>query len=343
MEDNKRELTSFLSIQLSMVIPKDGCELIVSGGFSDPKHITTSNKNHNVSSLSSTHEEADTRIVLHTHEASACGYDRVIVVARDTDVLILLVAFQHAFHDSEVWLKSGTARKPKFVAVHNIKLAADIQENLLAFHALTGSDTTSQFSGIGKITAWKAFCTGSNAKLLRKLGEEHLSSPEVRSSVEAFVVKLYKPSSTESSIQVLRSAMFRTSKKQLESLPPTKDALQLHIRRAHFQTFVWRNSLVAQPNLPSPLLSGWKTEDDRLVPILMGQDGVPANYLQLTTCGCTEAGQQCRRRQCMCNKAGLKCTSACACAHYLGAVDDWCKNPHNHTEEGDPDENNNNG
>ena len=38
----------------------------------------------------------------------------------------------------------------------------------------------------------------------------------------------------------------------------------------------------------------------------MGRDLAPENYLQLTTCGCTEAGQQCRGRQCMCNKAGLR-------------------------------------
>ena len=38
MEDNKRELAGFLSIQLSMVKPKEGCELIVAGGFKEPKH-----------------------------------------------------------------------------------------------------------------------------------------------------------------------------------------------------------------------------------------------------------------------------------------------------------------
>ncbi len=90
MEDNKRELTSFLSVQLSLVVPKEGCELIVSGGFSDPKHIhvTSSNENHMVDNLSCTHEEADTRIILHAHEAATCFY---VVVARDTDVLVLLI------------------------------------------------------------------------------------------------------------------------------------------------------------------------------------------------------------------------------------------------------------
>jgi len=60
---------------------------------------------------------------------------------------------------------------------------------------------TSQFAGIGKITAWKTFCADGNAKLLKQLGEKHLSSPEVRPSAEAVVVKLYESSSTEISDQ----------------------------------------------------------------------------------------------------------------------------------------------
>ena len=88
--------------------------------------------------------------------------------------------------------------------------------------------------------------------------------------------------------------MFRTTKKTLESLPPTQDALMLHIKHANFQAFVWHNAIVSQPHLPDPLVSGWKAENGQLIPVLMEQDGVPANYIQLTTCGCTESGNQCR-------------------------------------------------
>ena len=34
------------------------------------------------------------------------------------------------------------------IRIHDIRLDGDIRQGLLAFHALTGCDTTSQFAGI---------------------------------------------------------------------------------------------------------------------------------------------------------------------------------------------------
>ena len=51
-----------------------------------------------VNNLSYTHEEADTRIILHAHEAATCFY---VVVARDTDVFVLLIEFQHTLRDTD--------------------------------------------------------------------------------------------------------------------------------------------------------------------------------------------------------------------------------------------------
>ena len=327
--ENKHDLVDFLCEEFAKVHTEHDQELIISGGFNDPMKVVSSDPEHDVTQLSSNHEEADTRIILHAQEAASRGYEKLVVIAKDTDILVLLLAHRDHIDTSEVWMKSGTSQKPKFVAVHNISLSENLRKSLIQFHALTGSDTTSQFSGIGKRSAWKIFCMDNNAQFLQELGGEHLSSPETRSSAESFVCKLYHPKTSMACIQTLRSSMFRTSKKVLESLPPTEDSLMLHIRRAHYQAFVWRHAHVAQINLPSPLLSGWKEDNGAYIPILMGQEAVPANYLQLTTCGCTQSGQQCRGRQCMCTKAGLRCTSACSCAHFIGCLDSWCKNPNN--------------
>ena len=46
-----------------------------------------------VDELQSSHEEADTRILLHSkHHASDNGYNYVMVVSEDTDVYILCIA-----------------------------------------------------------------------------------------------------------------------------------------------------------------------------------------------------------------------------------------------------------
>jgi len=97
------------------------------------------------------HEEADTRLVLHAIDASRHGCSRIVVHSKDTDVLVLLLHFYPSLtHD--VWMKTGTLSKPVFIPIHELyqTLPSIVFRNLPAYHALTGSDTTSQFAGHGK-------------------------------------------------------------------------------------------------------------------------------------------------------------------------------------------------
>ena len=82
------------------------------------------------------------------------GFERVAIVCRDTDVIVL-------FKDQlprEIWIMSGTKNAPKlYQPVHEMKWDAALQFVLPAFHAVTGCDTVSQFARHGKVAAWKAF------------------------------------------------------------------------------------------------------------------------------------------------------------------------------------------
>ena len=64
--------------------------------------------------------------------------------------LILLYHFGHT--EAEVWMVSGTSKQKKCYPVHTIALKLDknILAKILGFHPLTGCDTTSSFSRIGK-------------------------------------------------------------------------------------------------------------------------------------------------------------------------------------------------
>ena len=42
-------------------------------------------------------------------------------------------------------MQAGTVRQPRNIDVHNIELPGDLTNSLLAFHVLTGCDSTSQF------------------------------------------------------------------------------------------------------------------------------------------------------------------------------------------------------
>ena len=136
----------------------------------------------------------------------------------------------------------------------------------------SGCDTTSQFYGVGKASAWKVFEDAPD--LLEHLGEDSQISADVLAKAEAFVCKLYNPGTQEVEINKARAAAFRKSKKDLDALPPTQDALILHIKRANYQTIVWNKALEPCPSLPKPEDSGWYYSEGLLKPKLMTQEKV---------------------------------------------------------------------
>ena len=307
LDENKASLAHFLCTKL----PENckllsGQELVVSGGFNDPKK-TWSSIDRDVSGLESDQEEADTRIVLHARDATLRGSQQINVLSCDTDVFLLLTAHKPWLCDV-LWMFSGTARKKCYVPIHKIHVTKEIRESLLAFHALTGCDTTSQFSGIGKKSAWTVFV--KHHDLLKYLGEESIANDKVLSNAETFVCHLYNPNTDNVLINHEREASFRRANKSLDSLPPTQNALFLHIRRAHFQTFIWKKALEPCPVLPSSEDNGWNTNDGILKPTLLTEE--PAFCIQLAYCGCSTE-RACGTRRCTCVRLSLKCSKACNC------------------------------
>ena len=65
-----------------------GQVIVVAGGFTDGE-AQSSSPELDTSVICGKHEEADTRLVIHSI-ANAC--ETVVVLARDTDVLLLLIA-----------------------------------------------------------------------------------------------------------------------------------------------------------------------------------------------------------------------------------------------------------
>ena len=87
-----------------------------------------------------------------------------------------------------------------------MNLLAEILESLLAFHAVTGCDTTSQFTSFGIKTAWQVFKQCSH--LLNYVGEHEIPSRAIVSVVKEFVCWLYEPKSTTKSSQMVQYNMF---------------------------------------------------------------------------------------------------------------------------------------
>ena len=63
--------------------------------------------------------------------------------------------------------------------------------------------------------------------------------------------------------------MVRQCKSNVDMLPPTRDALILHMKRTNYQALVRHMCFDPQQNLPSALISGWEVKDWNLIPIFM--------------------------------------------------------------------------
>ncbi len=106
-----------------------------------------------------------------------------------------------------------------------------------------------------------------------------------------------------------RAVLFNKSRSP-ESLPPTSDALHFHIRRAHYQTVVWRQAHSSHPNIPNPEGLGWRVEETTVKPELMSLTPVPDSCREIITCNCKTG---CKTLRCNCKKLNLHCTRGCAC------------------------------
>ena len=319
VKENKVSLSKFLKNELLKLAHNGTEELVVSGGHNGE---AVSSKDGKMPHLCSLQEEADSRMILHALEATVKGYDRIIINSSDTDVLLLLIVF-HPLMSKEVWMKAGTSQYRRYIPVHKLECPDEIRDSLLAFHAITGCDTTSQFAGISKKSAWKVFCQVPN--LLSQFGNDHIPNQQVLEKAEEFVCKLYNPSGNIKEIHQLRCSHFRMGKKNPENIPPTQDALHQHLLRAHYQAFLWKNANIANLDIPSPTTSGWHLKEGKLIPILMTKEPITAECVNIVTCACTSKGRLCQTTQCKCKKNALRCTSACRCI-------DWCRNPNNEAE-----------
>ena len=119
----------------------------------------------------------------------------------------------------------------------------EVSKSLLGLHALTGCDSVSAFKRRGKksalnlVTAEPAIGNG-----LQHVGEDFVVTPNVHDVCEAFVCQLYN-SRELNDVNKVRYNMFTSKAAISDQMPPTEDALQLHVARANYQAGIWRREL----------------------------------------------------------------------------------------------------
>ena len=144
---NKESLIAFLcdhwsnyvssqlySLQCMYLTSRDECYVFTSGDFEiDPV------MRQDVPELQCGHEEADTRLLLHSkHVAEA--HDRIIVKTPDTDMLVLCIAMQKTI-GKDVFMMTGTGNKFRLIDTTAVSdaLGEELCACLPGFQAFTGT------------------------------------------------------------------------------------------------------------------------------------------------------------------------------------------------------------
>lgn len=279
-------------------------------------HVLTAHACDDFEGLSPcSHEEADTRMLLHAAHAAKCGHTKILIRTVDTDVVVLAVSQAQHLNCSEIWVAFGTGKSYHYIPAHLIaeKIGPEKALALQFFHAFTGCDTTSAFAGKGKKTAWDVWTVCPNitpvfACLSRWPTEV---TDDMLQDIERYVVLLYCRTSVSTEVNDARKELFSKGNRTLENIPPTKGALIQHIRRATFQAAcIWGQTLISQPEIGSPSDWGWFYQQSSWKPKWTLLSEAYKACSELVHCGCKKSC----RGNCKCFKMNLTCTTLCACA-----------------------------
>ena len=217
----------------------------------------------------------------------------------------------------ELWIGFGTGKNYRDIPIHTI--FADIGPSMALalplYHSITGCDTTSQFLGCGKKSAWAAWAavpelTDTFATLMQNPNLLTLDS-EYMHNVEKFVILMYSIGCGATSVNMARYQLFTSGSRSLENIPPTQTALFEHVKRALLQAaFFWSQSTTVQQIIPDFSEWGWqKNQVGNWQPFWTTLNDASEACAILLHCGCLKA---CVGR-CKCHRAGVRCTVLCKC------------------------------
>ncbi|MES9883628.1 MAG: hypothetical protein ABW185_22465 [Sedimenticola sp.] len=267
--------------------------------------------------LDSTQEEADTRMLLHAKHAGDAGSTGIVIKSPDTDVLMLACHFQQSIPQN-MYIHTGTKTRTRYIDIEAVsrKLGPAVCKALPGLHSFTGCDTNGAFAGKGKQRAFDLVVTKPDmCEAMKSIGCSVPVSETTLQAAQTFVCSLYgKPGED---VDELRYQMFCGKGSASHQLPPCSDALRKHTKRANYQALVWRRSLEATPNLPSPDGHGWKVTADEITVDWMDLQPAPKAVLELIKCGCT---QGCGGNRCSCVRNRLLCTDCCGCRDCVNTV-----------------------
>ena len=92
------------------------------------------------------------------------------------------------------------------------------------------------------------------------------TSPKMIEVALDFVCRLYCNESNND-VALVRMKLFSQKTRDVERIPPTRDALDQHLKRSVFQASLWTTAHMAMMPVNNPTDHGWKEENGKLLPV----------------------------------------------------------------------------
>ena len=276
-------------------------------------------------------EEADNRIVLHIRDSVIMRRRETIMVRTvDSDVVVILVGFFMQFlqcsKDIKLSVDFGVSDSR---IVINIKVCFNHvgKEKALAlpfFHALSGCDSTASFFKKSKISLYTSWMKSPSCDEITN-AFKRLSWLPTEKDIEMslpvifkFIGSVYGYKTDATDLDLFRLQLFKTSSNNnFRELPPSKEGLELHIRRCSYQSgWVWGNS-TSQEQVPPVRDFGWTVQEDSLSIQWVKSSGHSMLEKITKICSCKPVNENSTRskkcKSCICGTAGLACLEQCKC------------------------------
>ena len=182
-------------------------------------------------------------------------------------------------------------------------------QGLRLLYTLSGSDFTYSFFGKGAHTWLNLYLKDNKIfNVFQELVIYPQRFDELFVYIENFVLKLYKVADpTVGSTSARYEKLLHTKISYLQELPPSRDALIAHARRAvYIAAFYWGKSYHANPQLPPPIDWGWYRDGGKLKFVLTENRFTQSPFDSLfKQCTCKPNSSACLT--CFCSKRGLPC------------------------------------
>ena len=315
--NNKDELFKFLSAELIEKINMPSCNVLTT-----QREYVLSTQELDIDFLQPCdHEEADTRVFLHLKHAVLQGHKVVFIRTVDIDLVVFAISVFDSLKElglSELYIRYGVGKQRRDIPIQDVcyQLGPRECQALGMFHANSGSDFSSFKRGIGKKTAWSAWkampeMTDAFIKATEMPGDFSMESP-LMACFEKLTCREYSKTLDANQVNEARRELFTKVHRGLENIPPTKNALYQHVRRAlYVAAFMYKRCMNKRMELPSPGDWGWEWNPRLLVWVPYWTDLEDASHgcHLLLSCGCQKG---CTAR-CKCSKSGIRCGPLCKC------------------------------